>query len=232
MLSRKEITENNNGAAFQSQIPEPGVRIVEYTLRDKEGFYDALLSEAGIEESWIYWEELDPVRDPCPPCPDMTTTCAAYINCNQNVFMRRNIPRRTRDTSKIDVPNPKQIVDDAIPELNELLEISELTLAEIECMGSDTSLADIATALSLPISMLQDSAVSIKEIKEIGEEHKKTKTLDLIMMILDIVMSVIPFARFNLSYFPQQFRHARTICKDLCGQRAGTGLIAIKIAIS
>lgn len=148
---------------------------------------------------------------PCPPCPGGIQFCDEIIKCQSgsNSLFRRNLPRRITDTSKIDVPNPKQIVDDAIPDLNDLLEISSLALAEIEYLGSDTSLADIATALSLPIFMLQDSALSIKEIKKIGEEQKKTKTLDLVMLMLEIVMSVIPFGRGAAAIFGGAFRLAR-----------------------
>ncbi|KAK2827884.1 hypothetical protein FQN49_007243 [Arthroderma sp. PD_2] len=46
-----------------------GVRSIEYTpLKNEEGFYSALLNEAGISMEWIRWTTVTE-PDYCPPCP-------------------------------------------------------------------------------------------------------------------------------------------------------------------
>jgi hypothetical protein len=45
----------------------------------------------------------------------------------------------------------------------------------------------------MPIFMMEDASVSIREIKKIGEKEKKTKTRELVLNILTIIFSVIPF---------------------------------------
>ncbi|KZL68188.1 killer toxin alpha beta [Colletotrichum incanum] len=62
-------------------------------------------------------------------------------------------------------------------------------------LGSiDADESDISTSFSMPVFMLEDASVSIKNVKEIGKEQKETKTRDLVLGILTIVFAVIPFA--------------------------------------
>lgn len=103
------------------------------------------------------------------------------------------MPRRINDKSKIDVENPKKIINEAIPNMAELSSIALATYYELRMGTMDASDVDIALSLAMPLFMLQDASDSIKEIKDIGEEQKKQKTRDLVLMILSIVFSVIPF---------------------------------------
>ncbi|SCO80967.1 uncharacterized protein FRV6_05180 [Fusarium oxysporum] len=162
-------------------------------MRDEKGFYEALFANHGVEKSWVEWKDYAD-HDICicpngphargvdgkepnrlaagPPCP-----CEARAGFT----MHKNYPRRIQDTSKIDVPNPKSIIDEAIPKTDELAEL----LSESE---------DAVTAFSMPVFMLEDAIESIKKVEEIGEKQKKTKTRELILSILSIVFAVIPFA--------------------------------------
>ncbi|POR38364.1 Chitinase [Tolypocladium paradoxum] len=171
---------------------DPGPRVVEFTMRDEEGFYKALLEKTGIKKEWVRWTD-DAVMDPCIICGPQLT-CPEQATCGQNYYMRKNFPRRVLDKDKIDVVNPKKIVNEAIPNLGELANLALATYLEMRWGTIDADPSDIGTAFSMPLFMLQDASKSIAEIKDIGEEHQKTKTRDLVLMILSIVFSVIPFA--------------------------------------
>ncbi|KAK6858345.1 hypothetical protein PG995_006044 [Apiospora arundinis] len=58
----------------------------------------------------------------------------------------------------------------------------------------DADDGDTATSFSLPILMLNDATESIKKVLEIGKEHKEAHMRDLVLMIVNIVFAVIPFA--------------------------------------
>ncbi|KAG5804982.1 hypothetical protein H9Q74_010194 [Fusarium xylarioides] len=181
-------------------------RFITYKMRDEEGFYEALLANHGIDKSWVEWkdyadhdicicpngphardvDEKEPNRFAAGPiCP-----CEAHAGFT----MHKNYPRRIQDTSKIDVPNPKAIIDEAIPKTDDLAEL--LYEAYLDSLDDDldASGADAVTAFSMPVFMLEDAIKSIKSVKEIGEKQKETKTRELVLSILSIVFAVIPFA--------------------------------------
>ncbi|KAF5245052.1 hypothetical protein FANTH_7522 [Fusarium anthophilum] len=181
-------------------------RFITYKMRDEEGFYEALLANHGIEKSWVQWkdyadhdicicpngphardvDEKEPNRFAAGPiCP-----CEAHAGFT----MHKNYPRRIQDTSKVDVPNPKAIIEEAIPKTDDLAELLYETYMDSLDDDLDASGADAVTAFSMPVFMLEDAIKSIKSVKEIGEKQKETKTRELVLSILSIVFAVIPFA--------------------------------------
>ncbi|KAJ4250226.1 hypothetical protein NW762_012041 [Fusarium torreyae] len=181
----------NKATPITKPGPEPGRRVVEFTVRDEEGFYEALLEETGIRKEWVEWVEEDAVPDICP-CP--LGQCPPQCEHSQNYYMRKNWMRRIKDKSKIEIDNPKEVLDEAIPSTDDLIDIALSTYIEMRLGASEADSADIVTAFSMPIFMLQDASKSIAEIKEIGEEMKETHTRDLVLNILSIIFAVIPFA--------------------------------------
>ncbi|KAI0538565.1 hypothetical protein GGR58DRAFT_512988 [Xylaria digitata] len=173
--------------------PNPGARIVEFTMRDEKGFYDALLQETGVRKEWIKWVDEDAIVDPCPPCPGGPTGCSQQAGCGGNYYLRRNFPKRISDKSKIEIDNPKKLVDEAIPSTEDLIAVALGTYTAMYNGFEEADENDIVTAFSLPVFMLQDASENIKAIKKIGEEQKESHTRDLILGILSIVFAIIPF---------------------------------------
>ncbi|KAF7560273.1 hypothetical protein G7046_g3877 [Stylonectria norvegica] len=185
--------------------PHMGSRVIEYTMRDEAGFYKALAADHGIDKTWVSWEKEYAVNDICP-CPNVHPGLEANnaegqveerslpcSSCATDYIMYKNYPRRIDDTSKIDVPNPKQLIDDAIPKTKELATLMSTTYQQMWVGELNASSGDAATAFSMPIFMLEDAIESIKTVKAIGEKQKKTKTRELIINILTIVFAIIPF---------------------------------------
>ncbi|KAI9929298.1 hypothetical protein MW887_000765 [Aspergillus wentii] len=166
-----------------------GPRSLRYKMRDEDGFYNALSAQYGIEKDWVEWQKEHIIVEPCicmqqGMCPE----------CNTNSLVYYNYPRRLSDASKIDVKNPKEIVNKAIPKTDELASVMIETYMEMRFGTLDADDSDVVTALSMPVFMLEDAAVQIENIKEIGEKEKETKKHELIIGILSIVFAVIPFA--------------------------------------
>ncbi|RBQ72288.1 hypothetical protein FVER14953_20617 [Fusarium verticillioides] len=181
-------------------------RFITYKMRDEKGFYEALLANHGIEKNWVQWKDYaDHDVCICPNGPhardvdekEPNRFAAGPISpceAHAGFTMHKNYPRRIQDTGKIDVPNPKSIIDEAIPKTDELSEL--LSKSYIDALNADlgASTVDAVTAFSMPVFMLEDAIESIKKVKEIGEKQKETKTRELVLSILSIVFAVIPFA--------------------------------------
>ncbi|KAI8235446.1 Killer toxin subunits alpha/beta [Colletotrichum sp. SAR 10_96] len=172
--------------------PSPGPRTVTFTMRDETGFYDALASKAGIQREWITWRDMDAINDPCVCPPTQPGICT--VDCTMNYYMRKNWPKRVSDKDKIEIENPKSIIEEAIPSTDVLIGTIVGTYIEMRMDVLDADEADVLTAFSMPLLMMQDASNSIKEIKDIGKEQKETKTRELVLGILSIVFAVIPFA--------------------------------------
>ncbi|KAH7211590.1 hypothetical protein DER44DRAFT_821519 [Fusarium oxysporum] len=181
-------------------------RFITYKMRDEDGFYEALLANHGIEKDWVEWKDYaDHDICICPNGPHARDVDEKEPNrfaagpicpceARAGFTMHKNYPRRTQDTSKIDVPNPKTIIEEAIPKTDDLAELLYETYMDSLNEDLDASGADAVTAFSMPVFMLEDAIKSIKSVKEIGEKQKETKTRELVLSILSIVFAVIPFA--------------------------------------
>ncbi|KAL6886435.1 glycoside hydrolase superfamily [Trichoderma longibrachiatum] len=175
-----EVSEGSGPCTEMTLTVEPsnpGARYVEYTLRDEEGFYRALQASHNYA-----------VPDPCT-CPPG----GAYCRCINDFVMYKNMPRRIKDTSKIDVPDPKELVDEALPRMDELAQLLAWTIPLLRMGSLDVSYEDPAVAFSMPVFMLEDAVESIKKVKEIGEKEKKAKKREAVLQILEIVFTVLPF---------------------------------------
>ncbi len=178
-------------------LAQPGPRVIKYAMRDEAGFFKALLEDHGIDKEWIRFVPQYGIPDPlcgrCPvaPCNDP--------RCLSNFVRYDYFPRRIKDASKIDVANPKEVVSAALPNTNELLSTAIFTYVEMTIGTLDAEEDDVVTALSMPVFMLSDAAESMKSIKKIGAEEKKEQKRDLIIGILTIVFSVLPFGGWGLS---------------------------------
>ncbi|EFE36214.1 uncharacterized protein ARB_05152 [Trichophyton benhamiae CBS 112371] len=171
-----------------------GGRTVEYTVRDEEGFYNALLKDAGISKEWIEWTTITE-PDYCPTCPPKDEFCPPKP-CDDNYVKYVNVPSRIPDKNKIKVEDPKDLIDKAIPHIDDVLGLAYITSYELNMGILDADITDVITSLSMPVFMLQDTSKSIEEIKKIGKEHHDTKKKELILNILSIVFSIIPFVGF------------------------------------
>ncbi|KAL7946058.1 glycoside hydrolase family 18 protein [Trichoderma barbatum] len=190
------INNNHKGSGPCTELshelsgPHTGAHFIEHTLRDEDGFYKALLDKHNIGRDWITFKDFA-VNEPCPCEP--SSKWLRFFHCSEDYTMYKSFPRRIKDTSKINVPNPKKVVDEAIPNVDELVDLLAWTISKLRMGSLDASYEDPVIAFSMPVFMLEDAIESIKEVKEIGEKEQEAKKKELILKILNIVFSVIPF---------------------------------------
>ncbi|KAI1049182.1 hypothetical protein LB506_004755 [Fusarium annulatum] len=126
----------------------------------------------------------DDENEPNRPAADPPRPCEAHAGFS----MHKNYPRRIQDTSKIDVPNPKSIIDKAIPKTDELAELVSKLYTDVLNEDLDACMDCAVTALNMP-----DTIETIKA-RPIGEKQKGTRTHEPVFSILSITFTVTPFA--------------------------------------
>ncbi|KAG7127051.1 hypothetical protein HYQ44_020156 [Verticillium longisporum] len=90
------------------------------------------------------------------------------------------------------VPNPKDLVGKAfegVNSLHEALSSSSLDVGADIWHGSPTELFDV---LAVPVLMVGDAIESMKEIKDIAKKVNDAKKKDLIMLIIESILMVLP----------------------------------------
>ena len=164
--------------------PEYGYEswIIEYTLRDKDGFEDALGTELGMQPDWIIWEDWDGY----PECDGLPGDC---VEVHQ---WRKNFPRKA---DKITVTDPKEVWEKALPEIDKLkgnfsAAILSVGLGIYDPTHNDE---DAAIALAVPVQMLAQAAQNMADVKKIGAEIEVQKKKELILLIVGLVLMVVPF---------------------------------------
>ncbi|RFU78265.1 killer toxin subunits alpha beta [Trichoderma arundinaceum] len=87
----------------------------------------------------------------------------------------------------------KELVDEAIPKINDLAELMVWTIPLLRMSSLKANDDNPVIVFSMPIFMLEDAIETIKTIKKIGEEQKETRERELVLDILTIAFSIIPF---------------------------------------
>ncbi|CAG8898521.1 unnamed protein product [Penicillium egyptiacum] len=189
---RSAATSGSGPCTEKQRGTDKGIQDVTWKMRDEDGFYKALSDEYGIQKDWIKWVKSHEILQPCT-CPIPGDPC---LMCSPGMLsgeLYYNYPRR-KDDDDIDVPNPKKVVDAAIPNITSLSTTMLSTYFEMRTFTLDADYGDVATSFSMPVFMMQDATESMKTIKKIGAEAEEKQKNKLIMMILTIVFAVIPFA--------------------------------------
>lgn len=159
----------------------PGTFIVTYTLRDSDGFYNALSSTYGIDKSWITFANTETVTR-CGRGPG--------IPCAQTDVSNNGVPQAA---SNISPTNPKDIITQALPQISSLQD--EIRARQLDIMSNNwgNNTEDVAESISLPVFMLSQAIDNMNSVKDIAEQEKKEDQIKLVVLILGIIFSFIPF---------------------------------------
>lgn len=150
-----------------------------YELTDKSGYEDSLW-EFGVDPEWVeFGEYVDHYY-----CAPGTGAC---MDTEQ---VHHGFPRRKDD---IEIPNPKEIVDEARGNLDKINSEFFAMEMDISLDQWDGSPEDAVQVLSAPVFMLSDAVASMEEVKEMGEEIEEAQETNLILTILSGVLFLIPF---------------------------------------
>ncbi|KAM5463204.1 hypothetical protein MauCBS54593_007614 [Microsporum audouinii] len=155
-----------------NKFDHQGTRIIEYMMRDEEGFYNALQEEAGVYKAWIQWKDFKVFDSFCCTCPPKADGCHLDY-CGDDYIQHKEFPRCIKDKNKMEVENPKGTIGKAILHLEDLSVLTFATLLEMN-MG-----------------------VSSKSIEEVKKE-KDRKTTELVLIVLIYLLRDLGNVRYPL----------------------------------
>lgn len=163
---------------------DSGTFTVYYELIDADGFYGNLSAAYGIDQSWIQFGT-QPL--------DLTCTPAMYKDgCLPLHRTYTGFPIKGPD-SDIVVSNPKDIMTQALPNMQNLT--STMYAAKIElALGSWLGTADdVVQSVSMAVFMLSQAVVNMQSVVEIGDSYEAAEKKKMINDILMGVLLVVPF---------------------------------------
>lgn len=152
------------------------------TLKDKDG-YHAALTKAGITPDWVHFgnHEVD------------KTVFLGRGGAN----LKYNFSGYPVKKANMVVPNPKDVVTKALPNIPQLRKSMQATLIDI-MLGNwvNGSTANAAQAYSMPVFMLVQAVDNMAQAKALGkkeeeieaEEEKRKK--NFIVLIVSVVLMV------------------------------------------
>ncbi|KAK1561607.1 uncharacterized protein LY79DRAFT_645279 [Colletotrichum navitas] len=163
---------------------------IDYSLRDADGFYAAVLEKLGIERDWITFGTIDlgwACRDVGSDRPG-----AGNRPCLKLEHQKTNAPISVQK-EKIKVPNPKEVIRAAMPNMTNLANTLMVAHLDLTLHINEAEGGDIVAAASVPIFMLQQAIRSMDNIKSIGAKILEENKQRLVLEILSIVLVIIPF---------------------------------------
>lgn len=93
---------------------------------------------------------------------------------------------------QIEVPNPKVVMEAAMANMTSLVDSLQIGHFLVATATNEVESADIVTAASMPVFMLQQAVDAMNNIKKTGADIIKQNKKNLITLILSIVLMVIP----------------------------------------
>jgi hypothetical protein len=158
---------------------------ITYTLVNSDGFYNDLETNYGINSSWV---ELTNVTSKYKQCTE-----SPRISCN-NIDRTQNEFPVAVPADQIDVPNPKDTVTKAQPDINTLQVVLSSTYLGIAFGTWNGSDDDASQVLSMPVFMLSQAVQSMQQVDIIGGQVEKEEKKQLILTITSAILFFLPFA--------------------------------------
>lgn len=151
-----------------------------YDLVDPKGFYDALEKDYGIDKSWVKFGD----QDYNQPCVGQIRICVPIRQ------IAHGFPQKA---DKIDVPNPKDVLTKAVPNMQSLQNKIDATWMDLVLGQWNGTALDAAQVLAMPVAMVQQAVDSMAQVKQIGKTEEEQKKKELILDIVTAVVAVVPF---------------------------------------
>ena len=112
------------------------------------------------------------------------------VGCITTNTMMYGFPQRK---DKIDIPNPKDVVEAAKKNLTTLYSEYDSMYADIGLDTYDGSISDAVEVLAVPVFMLRDAITLMTEVKDLAKKINAENTKNLILKIVEAVLMLIPF---------------------------------------
>lgn len=163
---------------------QSGTYTVYYDLIDPDGFYSNLTATYGIERDWVVFKE-----------SKLDLTCTPPMDKGGCLALHRKyegFPVKAPD-SDIKVANPKDIMTQAMPHIQNLTE--NMVVAQIElALGSWMGLTDdVVQSFSMAVFLLSQAVINMQNVVDVAEKYEEAKKKEMINDILMGILLVLPF---------------------------------------
>ncbi|KAJ6006733.1 carbohydrate-binding module family 24 protein [Penicillium sp. IBT 35674x] len=165
---------------------EAGTYSVFYTLLDADGFYGNLTETYGIDKAWVQFGE-DSLDITC-----VGSTQSLETGCEALDRTYEGFPVKAPD-SDITVTNPKDIMETAMPKIQNLTQtitVAKMELALGSWMGATD---DVVQSISMAIFLLSQAVTNMQNVVTVADSYDAAKKKEMINEILMGVLLVIPF---------------------------------------
>jgi chitinase len=160
-----------------------GKMTMKMTIRDSDGFYDALEAEAGIISDWIELGEFKEEVNDCSGCQGSPSCLCIYKDVTIT-----GIPVLKKDFG---IPDPKEIIKSI--DLEAVKNDMSARFFDIVAGIWDGSNGDVVQVLSVPVFLFAQAVDSMEEAKEKGGEIREEEKKNLILTIISALLFLIPF---------------------------------------
>jgi chitinase len=183
---------------------------IDYTLKDKDAFEEALEKELHIQADWIQYEDWNgytrceagtggggsgpdaKFKGPPDNSTHDNSTHIMGIPCIHVEHLQKGFPRKK---ASITVTDPKDIMESAMPTIDstrQQLKAGAMALI-FGIYNATLDPADAATAMSTPVQMLAQAVASMEQVKDIGGDIEEEKKKEKILLIVSLVLMILPF---------------------------------------
>jgi glucan 1,3-beta-glucosidase len=139
-----------------------------------------LASTYSIDSSWVSFATTNTV-----------TRCGRGSGpCAETDITRIGIPQAAKGFTP---DNPKTIITNALPQIGSMQD--NILAREIDIASNtwNNNTDDVVQTIAMPVFMIQQAVDAMNSVKGIAEQQKKEDQLKLIILILGIIFSFIPF---------------------------------------
>ena len=157
---------------------------------DTEKFYDAVLSDVGIDRDKVKFAEWSQLLDHTldPACAHQMEDYCYYTGFWNNASY-------VADFGKGDVINPKDTVNSAVSSIGGLR--FNLTVVIMQVMAGryveEGFLPDIVNSVSLPVFMMEDAVTHMEDVVEMAKEIEQADIKFLVLNFLSALFLALPF---------------------------------------
>lgn len=161
---------------------------ITYELTDAAGFNASIQADLGIDPAWVTFGDTNTLIG----CQSGTEVNPGTGNrpCLKIFEKKYGFPMKG---DNVEVPNPKDLLQAALPNIEALHDTVTAVYIEIGLDVDEASVADMVTAVSMPMFMLESAVDQMKTIKDIGAEVADQKKKELNLTILGVALFVLPF---------------------------------------
>ncbi|RAH87503.1 hypothetical protein BO86DRAFT_300109 [Aspergillus japonicus CBS 114.51] len=160
--------------------------VIYYDLVNATGWWDMLLSDYGLQSSWVQLGERV-IQNYCSPTATNTLTGSI---CHEQTYTWKGYPVAATD---LVVADPATIIQTTLPNIQNLTETLTLTRILISSGAWGGSLDDIVLSVSTAVFTLVQAVQNMAQIEAIATQYEEAQKKELIEEIIGALFLVVPF---------------------------------------